>query len=976
MLATWTVPGMVAGDDSVTIERLSAGTYRATIVNASGGGVFNSPAGTVTAINVTPLDGVNFINFKSLDVPATVTGGAGLDIVEAESLAATASLLFNGNAGVDRCILTTGGTANLTPVLGDVTFNPGADPGDIVLRDSSSGIGRSYSITAGGISWGTAASVAWSGIPQLRIEASASTNTFEVHELAAGSGCTLAGGAGNDVLRVSPVAQDIGTIDGSLIFQGNGGSNTATLFDGAAVVNANYTVTDNETVDRAGVGVIDCTGISSLTLNSGTGASTFDVTNPALNSATALTINAGDGNDTLNVGPLLGYNMIAPLTFAAGAGTGDRVNLNDSAHGAEETYTLNTTSLTRTNTGNPVNFTGAEQIELRTSSADDTVNVNTLAAGQSATVLGGNGNDKLRVAIASQNLGNVFGSVSFDGEAGTDELSFHDGNYNGNATYNLTGTSLASPGLPTHSYVDTEFVNILGDSGASTFNIDGSGASTLLRLYGNDGNDTFNLAPVGKDWDAVLNSIIFYGDVGTDSVVVDDSVNDAFALYTLGHNASFETTLVDRTASAGLDLVRVESISLKTGTAADQVRVNATGTGIATSINTGAGSDLVELGQSTSVVTNLKGPLSVNLGTRTDPTATQNIIVYDTLSTDANGFNFAPNSMTRSGMGTLTYDVNNDGGLLVYTGSGAVRTHTYADPTAGGADFASVSIVAGAAPQSLFVNGVDQSLGFLNTKLTDELTVTDATPPVGYPQVQVGSTTLNAPVGLNRLTLVGSAAVALGGISAGAVGAGLPPADPNNSTLTINEFSSAAGSRFEINNGAAIFANPSAAAASAIVSRLNTGRNGGAWNAANGITSYAVSYYGPAGAPTRTIGYARANAVLSFPGAGPIAWRATTLGPNDLIVSHTLVGDATLDRTVNFDDLLKLAASYNASGTSWSQGDFTYDGTTNFDDLLKLAANYNATLLTALAGPALLLRPPPPPAVRANDLDPDDNVLA
>jgi hypothetical protein len=54
-------------------------------------------------------------------------------------------------------------------------------------------------------------------------------------------------------------------------------------------------------------------------------------------------------------------------------------------------------------------------------------------------------------------------------------------------------------------------------------------------------------------------------------------------------------------------------------------------------------------------------------------------------------------------------------------------------------------------------------------------------------------------------------------------------------------------------------------------------------------------------------------------------------------------GDATLDRTVNFDDLLALAARYNSPG-NWSQGDFNYDGTCNFDDLLILAANYNQSL--------------------------------
>jgi subtilisin-like proprotein convertase family protein len=60
---------------------------------------------------------------------------------------------------------------------------------------------------------------------------------------------------------------------------------------------------------------------------------------------------------------------------------------------------------------------------------------------------------------------------------------------------------------------------------------------------------------------------------------------------------------------------------------------------------------------------------------------------------------------------------------------------------------------------------------------------------------------------------------------------------------------------------------------------------------------------------------------------------------------YTLAGDADRDRTVGFNDLLILAATYNtASGALFSQGDFNYDGAVNFADLLILAANYNRNL--------------------------------
>ncbi|MFT3785815.1 MAG: hypothetical protein QM770_06570 [Tepidisphaeraceae bacterium] len=55
-------------------------------------------------------------------------------------------------------------------------------------------------------------------------------------------------------------------------------------------------------------------------------------------------------------------------------------------------------------------------------------------------------------------------------------------------------------------------------------------------------------------------------------------------------------------------------------------------------------------------------------------------------------------------------------------------------------------------------------------------------------------------------------------------------------------------------------------------------------------------------------------------------------------------GDTNHDGTVNFADLLTLAANYGGAGKTRSTGDLDLDGATNFNDLLLLAANYNATL--------------------------------
>lgn len=62
---------------------------------------------------------------------------------------------------------------------------------------------------------------------------------------------------------------------------------------------------------------------------------------------------------------------------------------------------------------------------------------------------------------------------------------------------------------------------------------------------------------------------------------------------------------------------------------------------------------------------------------------------------------------------------------------------------------------------------------------------------------------------------------------------------------------------------------------------------------------------------------------------------------NAVRVTLARLGDATLDQSVNFADLLVVAQNFEAGGT-WNSGDFNGDGVTNFVDLLTLARHFDA----------------------------------
>lgn len=63
-------------------------------------------------------------------------------------------------------------------------------------------------------------------------------------------------------------------------------------------------------------------------------------------------------------------------------------------------------------------------------------------------------------------------------------------------------------------------------------------------------------------------------------------------------------------------------------------------------------------------------------------------------------------------------------------------------------------------------------------------------------------------------------------------------------------------------------------------------------------------------------------------------------------VFQTRFGDADLDRTVGFNDLLVVAQQFGTTG-SWALGDFNGDGLVAFDDLLIIAQNYGFGALVA-----------------------------
>jgi len=137
------------------------------------------------------------------------------------------------------------------------------------------------------------------------------------------------------------------------------------------------------------------------------------------------------------------------------------------------------------------------------------------------------------------------------------------------------------------------------------------------------------------------------------------------------------------------------------------------------------------------------------------------------------------------------------------------------------------------------------------------------------------------------------------------------------------------------NNKLAVnFSSPGADPAATIRGYLHTGYNNGTWTGP-GIGSSAAAL----NPGLYAVGYADGNVD-----------QGTAASANQVLVEYTLAGDANLDGTVNFADLLAVAQNFNhaldtqGNAIDWADGDFNYDGVVNFADLLLVAQNFNQTI--------------------------------
>ena len=692
--------GTVANIRGALTVNGEAGTDTVT-VDDSGGRNNTDVTLTATTVTMRSASAITYGTVETLQVNTSSGGDAGVLI---QSTSATTSTTVRTAVGPHFIMVGSqapnpGGTVN--SIAGALTLL--GNGSDTLVVDDSGDPTASTGPTAGVVTATTVTGlglgpngVRYSGISNLTVQFGAAGDTVTLLDTSAAT--TVTGGQGNETFRVGPVLDGTGAPlpEPGLGLQGQdvAGIHHTTTLDGGEG-NDVFQATRN---------------LADLTLRGGLGDDTFGLNQALDPNATAggqghlgnapVHIDGGAGTDTTTltgtslaeVFDLIGTSMTVSVDFnrenVSGPGPGrsyDETSIEGhtaNGSGGVDAFAVETAFDVNEQ---PLATSPLQQVNVHGDAGGDFVSVYSNLASITTTVHGNAGDDVLRVVRVGRIAGplHIFGDENPDASADTDRLlvGYNIPGVNGTGTLTasrLTGLGMGPSGLTYDGTTETLEVDLFDSSNNFTapknFTIQGTNASTATTIHGNDGADVFNVqalttpltinAGAGNDVirvgslasaaggtvNAIAGALTINGEAGSDSLLVDDSGDTTANTGTLS-----ATMLTGLGLGAGFTYGTVETLTVNLGFAAigvsnNQLGVNSTTAGTTTTINGGAGNDLITVGSGGNVNA-IAGALTVHGNAGPDI-----LTVDDSGDTTANTGTLTATTLSGLGLGApLTY---------------------------------------------------------------------------------------------------------------------------------------------------------------------------------------------------------------------------------------------------------------------------------------------------------------------------------
>ncbi len=457
-----------------------------------------------------------------------------------------------------------------------------------------------------------------------------------------------------------------------VVIEGDSGPNTFVVRQTGGEIEV---LLDGATILQQTVGTLD-----SLTLNGLGGNDTFLVED--VHSSLEVILNGGSGSDTFEVGDdWFDINIDGDVDVNGGSGT-DTLVVTDSNNVGDDTYFVWETTIDKSNYNGLFEYSNVETVDVEGGQGNEYYYLLGSATGTDVILRGGTGNDQFHVGgmDISDNIGGI---VDVDGEAGSDDLYFHDQWGSGtNDSYVLQTDYFLKTGfggIVNHEAVEAVTLNasthdntihvrntrnfsdltINANAGEDDILVHDTGTGSDVHINGGSGDDTVELTPEddAQDLDAIGGEVIVDGGTGTDSVAIYDQLD----LY--GDTYTIESDYFDKTNFDRLEYVAVEDLELHANDADNTVQIDGLAIGTSWSVYTGLGDDTVQVGQATDDLdTDLNGDLALyggGFGLLDEEVDT--LIFYDGSDFGNDIYELGSSSFTKSfELGGFRYSLLND----------------------------------------------------------------------------------------------------------------------------------------------------------------------------------------------------------------------------------------------------------------------------------------------------------------------------
>jgi hypothetical protein len=380
----------------------------------------------------------------------------------------------------------------------------------------------------------------------------------------------------------------------------------------------------------------------------------------------SMTVNLGDGVDTVNISPLTkSLNSIQGSINVHGGFGFDTLNVFDDSSAAASTYTLTASTITRT--GSPVITFGNQGMNsvvvnggsgnntyivngtessyattINTGSGADTVNIRATGVGGTLTVdtPTGSASSISRVTIGNAgSLAGIQGAVTIHNTPARDPVTIDDSNDGGNhpaVSVTSGGVSGLAPAAINFTNFSVSTLSLLGGFGTNTYTVNDTPVHTSMTLDSGSSADRIKVLGTTQPLtvhssfvDFVNSNTVNVGNGGglqnirgsisitnnnfsTTAVNVDDSGDSTTRTGTI---SATSVTGLGMAAGAAVNYAGVQLASLTVtagGGVGNTINVESTQAGMTTTVNGGSGGSTINLSPTAHNLANLAGLLAVH----------------------------------------------------------------------------------------------------------------------------------------------------------------------------------------------------------------------------------------------------------------------------------------------------------------------------------------------------------------------------